>query len=258
MDNYFRRMDRQERLTHIIHLLQDLSLNSMEMKARFPGVSPRTIERDLEQLAQEGRIHQVSRERSRNPTWETSERAPTIEVRWMNGRTAAAVRLMEGCLSCILPNQVLQDLQPLFERAENTLKQAQNHEYATWTRKIHIWPTIKEKNTSSAAIVHLETIQEALLNNKTLQLTLVPSFSVAANRRIHPQGLVFSPEGMHLLATSHDDHHVMRINLNDIRDVQLENVQATTPATFDLDAIIQVTMQTDSGPCTLPMSSTES
>jgi len=104
----------------------------------------------------------------------------------------------------------------------------------------------------------LETIQEALLNNKTLQLTLVPSFSVAANRRIHPQGLVFSPEGMHLLATSHDDHHVMRINLNDIRDVQLENVQATTPATFDLDAIIQVTMQTDSGPCTLPMSSTES
>jgi hypothetical protein len=141
-------MDRQERLTHIIHLLQDLSLNSMEMKARFPGVSPRTIERDLEQLAQEGRIHQVRRDRSRNPTWETSERAPTIEVRWMNGRTAAAVKLMEGCLSCILPNQVLQDLQPLFERAESTLKQSQNREYAEWTRKIHIWPTIKEKNTS--------------------------------------------------------------------------------------------------------------
>ena len=106
-------MDRQERLTHIIHLLQDLSLNSMEMKARFPGVSPRTIERDLEQLAQEGRIHQVRRDRSRNPTWETSERAPTIEVRWMNGRTAAAVKLMEGCLS--EPPRVSRRLQPLRE-----------------------------------------------------------------------------------------------------------------------------------------------
>ncbi|MGB4344659.1 MAG: hypothetical protein WBJ03_13720 [Moraxellaceae bacterium] len=61
-------MDRQERLNHIIRILQDLSLNSMDLKARFPGVSPRTIERDLEQLAQEGRIHQVRHNRSRNPT----------------------------------------------------------------------------------------------------------------------------------------------------------------------------------------------
>lgn len=82
-------MDRQERLNHIIRLLQDLTLSSMDIKARFPGVTPRTIERDLEQLAQEGRIHQIRPDRSRNPTWETCERAPTIEVRWMNGRTAA-------------------------------------------------------------------------------------------------------------------------------------------------------------------------
>jgi hypothetical protein len=195
-------MDKQERLTHIVHLLQDLSLSSMEIKARFPGVTPRTIERDLEQLAQEGRIHQVRRNRSRNPIWETGERAPTIEVRWMNGRTAAAIKLVEGCLACILPSHVLQDLAPLFERADAALKQTHNREYASWIRKIHIWPAVKEKNSGNPAIARLGIIQEALLQNKTLQLAWAHPLPSSHGQRVHPQGLVFSREGVHLYATT--------------------------------------------------------
>lgn len=236
-------MDRQERLTHIIRLLQDLSLNSMEIKARFPGVSPRTIERDLEQLAQEGRIHQVRRDRSRNPTWETSERAPTIEVRWMNGRTAAAVKLMESCLSCILPNHVLQDLHPLFDRADHALKQAHNRDYATWMRKIKIWPTVKEKNNGNPAISHLGEIQEALLQNRTLQLAWGAQRPSPASRRVHPQGLVFSRDGIHLLATTNENQDAVRINLHEITHAQLEDSPVITPANFDLDAILHSPQQ---------------
>lgn len=235
-------MDRQERLTHIIRLLQDLSLNSMEIKARFPGVSPRTIERDLEQLAQEGRIHQVRRDRSRNPSWETSERAPTIEVRWMNGRTAAAIKLMEHCLACILPSHVLQDMNPLFERAESALKQAHNREYAAWMRKIRIWPAVKEKNNGNPAIAHLGEIQEALLQNKTLLLVLEQQ-PLSPGNRVHPQGLVFSRDGIHLLATADESHETMRINLHEIVHVKLEDRPAITPTTFDLDTIIQGQLQ---------------
>lgn len=233
-------MDRQERLTHIVRILQDLSLNSMEIKARFPGVSPRTIERHLEQLAQEGRIHQVRRDRSRNPTWETGERAPTIEVRWMNGRTAAAIKLMEGCLGCILPSHMLQDLHPLFERAETALKQAHNREYAAWMNKIRIWPIVRELNNGNPAIAHLGEIQEALLQKKALQLTLSHAPSSASSQRVHPQGLVFSRDGIHLFATTDDNHEAVRINLHDIAHAQLEDVPVVTPTAFDLDAILHM------------------
>ena len=229
-------MDRQERLTQIIRLLQDFSLNSMEIKARFPTVSPRTVERDLEQLALEGRIHQVRRDRSRNPTWETSERAPTIEVRWMNGRTAAAIKLLENCLGCVLPGQMLSDLHPLFERADMALKQAHNREYANWIRKIRIWPTVKEVNNGQPALEHLGTIQQALLEQKTLQLALARPESSVAPVRFHPQGLTFSRDGIHLFASTDYSHEPLRINLQDIRHAQLDSTPATPSATFNLDA----------------------
>lgn len=230
-------MDRQERLTHIIRLLQDLSLTSMEIKARFSGVSPRTIERDLEQLAQEGRIHQVRRDRSRNPSWETGERAPTIEVRWMNGRTAAAVKMMEGCLSCLLPPALLKDLHPLFLRADHALQQAHNREYAEWLRKIRIWPIVKEENDGRPAIDHLREIQEALLRNRAIALALKGGDMPHSPRRLHPQGLLFSREGIHLFVAENHDTEPLKISLHDIHDVRMLDEPAKTHETFEMDAI---------------------
>lgn len=229
-------MDRQERLTYIIRLLQDLSLNSMEIKARFPGVSPRTIERDLEQLSLEGRIHQVKRDRSRNPTWETSERAPTIEVRWMNGRTAAAVKLMETCLDCMLPTALFQDLQPLFIRAEQALKQAHNREYATWLSKIRIKPSIKEGNNAESASRHLGLLQEALLKNSAISITR--HNSPITLPVVHPQGLLFSREGVHLVAMKGEADVPFHISVHDIADITLLDHPSVSPDNFDLDGCL--------------------
>ncbi|HEX4938529.1 MAG TPA: WYL domain-containing protein, partial [Candidatus Kapabacteria bacterium] len=229
-------MDRQERLTYIIRLLQDMSLNSMEIKARFPGVSPRTIERDLEQLAQEGRIHQVRRDRSRNPTWETGERAPTIEVRWMNGRTAAAIKVMESCLATILPNTLLQDLRPLFSRADIALKQAHNREYANWLQKIRIRPSLKEDENADVTSRHLGIIQEALLKSQAIHVTERPDSMTAISRTIHPQGLLFSRSGAHLIATDDAAHDIpLQICIQDISEVELLDQPSNTPAGFNLD-----------------------
>lgn len=230
-------MDRQERLNHIIRILQDLSLNSMDLKARFPGVSSRTIERDLEQLAQEGRIHQVRRDRSRNPTWETCERAPTIEVRWMNGRTAAAIKLMENCLDCILPSALLDDMQPLFSRADNALKQAHNREYASWLGKIRIKPSIKEGKNAEAASKHLGLLQEALLNNSAISI-MRHSASQPMLPVVHPQGLLFSREGVHLVGIEEKGKLPFQLNIHDIADVCILDQPATSPANFDLDSCL--------------------
>jgi predicted DNA-binding transcriptional regulator YafY len=243
-------MDRQERLNHIIRLLQDLTLSSMDIKARFPGVTPRTIERDLEQLAQEGRIHQIRPDRSRNPTWETCERAPTIEVRWMNGRTAAAIKLMEQCLAFILPTYVLQDLHPLFDRAEAALKHTHNREYASWVHKIRIWPAVREKNDGNPMIANIGTLQEALLKGKTVHITRGLPASDASHERIHPQGLVFSRAGVHLLATTDLHQSTIQINLHDIIHVSVDEKPAITPSTFDLEELIQSPIDASPSPVT--------
>lgn len=239
-------MDRQERLTYIIRLLQDMSLNSMEIKARFPGVSPRTIERDLEQLAQEGRIHQVRRDRSRNPTWETGERAPTIEVRWMNGRTAAAIKVMESCLDCMLPSTLLQDLQPLFSRADTALKQAHNREYANWLQKIRIKPSLKDHDAETTS-KHLGIIQEALLKNLAILVTEHRDNTPRAHRTIHPQGLLFSRAGVHLVAIDETlQGSPLQICIHNIADVELLDQPASTPAGFNLDRWIESTRKEES------------
>lgn len=155
----------------------------------------------------------------------------------MNGRTAAAIKLMENCLDCILPSALLDDLQPLFNRADNALKQAHNREYASWLGKIRIKPSIKEGENADVASKHLGLLQEALLNNSAISIVRHnPSQSLLPI--VHPQGLLFSREGVHLVAIEEKEKLPFQLNIHDIADVRILNQAATSPANFDLDSCL--------------------
>lgn len=222
-------MDRRERLNLIIRLLQEQPRSSLDIKTRFARVSARTIERDIEQLALEGRIQPVSRERSRNPVWQTSESIPSIEVKWMSGRAAAAIKFMQGCVSTLLPPSFISDLQPLFLKAEHALRQAHNREYA---QALH-----GDGDDSGRAplppevISHLVTLKQAIHGQRRISLRYRPADTSAETRLegATPLGLLMDDRGINLLASHPSSATPLTISLPAIRGVEME-AGASTPS----------------------------
>lgn len=228
-------MERRERLNLIIRMLQEQPRSSLEIKARFPRVSARSIERDIEQLALEGRIQQVSQDRSRNPQWQTSEHIPAIEVRWMSGRAAAAIKLMQNCVSQVLPPAFAGDLQPLFLKADHALRQAHNKEYARELKAVML-PAEDSGGMALTAIDHLVTLRDAIKTRRQVTLDFLPDGEREARRLEHasPLGLLMDEKCIHLVAIHAGYPTPLKISLKSVAAVELHEIPAHIPAAFDL------------------------
>lgn len=228
-------MDRRERLNLIIRMLQEQPRSSLDIKARFPRVSARSIERDIEQLALEGRIEQVSQDRSRNPLWQTSEHIPAIEVKWMSGRAAAAVKLMQNCMSHLLPPAFAADLQPLFLKADHALRQAHNREYARELQTVAL-PDDSSDAVALDSIEHLVTLRDAIKHRRTVTLRLHRGGQQAEDRLegASPLGLLMDEKCINLVAAHSQYTTPLKISLRAISGVELHDTPSQVPAGFDL------------------------
>lgn len=223
-------MDRRERLNQIIRMLQESPRSSLDIKARFPRVSARTIERDIEQLALEGRIQPASQERSRNPLWEAREAIAAIEVKWMSGRAAAALKLMQGCVSTLLPDTFINDLQPLFLKAEHALRQAHNREYAEALQGNHP-ATGGQAPLPAETIRHLVSLKQAIQHEQPVSLRFLCERAGKETllAGATPVGLLMEAGSISLLA-SHDAHdEPLKINLQAIRGLELQGTPQSLP-----------------------------
>lgn len=216
-------MERRERLNQIIRMLQESPRSSLAIKARFPSISPRTLERDIEQLALEGRIQPASRDRSRNPVWEAREAIPAIEVKWMSGRAAAAIKLMQGCVSTLLPDTFVQDLQPLFLKADHALRQAHNREYAESLQDQA--GAEGHAPLSPDVIGHLVQLKQAIQRKQAVSLRFRGEADAGESQLsgASPLGLLLDDHGINLLAGHHDHAVPLRISLHAIRALELHD-----------------------------------
>lgn len=228
-------MDRRDRLNLIIRLLQEQPRSSLEIKARFPRVSARSVERDIEQLALEGRIEPASQDRSRNPLWQSSENIPAIEVKWMSGRAAAAVKLMQNCMAHLLPPAFAADLQPLFLKADHALRQAHNKEYARELQTVTL-PDDSGGAIALDAIEHLVALRDAIRQRRRVSLRLHRGEHLAEDRldQASPLGLLMDEQCINLVAAHGSYPTPLKISLRAIRGVELHDIPSEVPAAFDL------------------------
>lgn len=229
-------MERRERLNQIIRMVQESPRSSLDIKARFPSSSPRTIERDIEQLALEGRIQPASLDRSRNPVWQAREAIPAIEVKWMSGRAAAAIKLMQGCVSTLLPDSFVQDLQPLFLKADHALRQAHNREYAEALQgqggmEDHAPPM------SPDVISQLVQLKQAIQRKQAISLRFCrdPDAAEMHLTGVCPLGLFMDGHGFSLLAVPQDASAPLRISLHAIRSLELQDAPGVVPDSLTLE-----------------------
>ncbi|HEX5635909.1 MAG TPA: WYL domain-containing protein, partial [Gammaproteobacteria bacterium] len=84
---------------------------------------------------------------------------------------------------------------------------------------------------------HLGLLQEALLNNSAISI-MRHSTSPSMLAVVHPQGLLFSREGVHLVAIAEEGKLPFQLNIHDIADVRILDQPASSPANFDLDSCL--------------------
>lgn len=226
-------MERRDRLNQIIRMLQESPRASLAIKARFPRISPRTIERDIEQLALEGRIQPVSGDRSRNQVWQARESIPAIEVKWMSGRAASAIKLMQGCVSTLLPESFIDDLQPLFVKADHALRQAHNREYA---EALHVEGQAPAARLTPELIHHVVLLKQALQRQLATTVRYSQDSREQVLDRARPVGLLMDGSHIHLLITHDTQPAPLKIRLDAIRGVQLHDAPAPTGADLPFPA----------------------
>ncbi|AEB60489.1 helix-turn-helix transcriptional regulator [Ectopseudomonas mendocina] len=179
-------------------------------------VDLRTVQRDLQRLS--GPFSLIDEEEGGRKQWSHAKNAP-LDLRDMEPATALALYLAEGHLKNLLPQSVLDLLDPQFNKARNYLGELEQNHLGHWARSVRALPNGK---ALLPAAVDAEVWQEAstaLLERKQLRVTYLSRSKAETKVLIlHPAGLVSRHSTSYLIGSvdGYDDlrqfalHRILR------------------------------------------------
>jgi len=201
------------------------------------GVSKRTVERDLSELA------------CHFPLMCNDKSAP-YGWHWLPGEgpdlpglavaEALSLTLVEDLLRPLLPGAILESLEPRFRQAHKKLTAlAETNPKARWADKVRqVVPTLPLLPPKIADGI-LETVQEALLADVQLDAAYQrPDADEPQNLRLHPLGLVQRGPVTYLVATVFEYADVRIFAVHRIHEAKKVNEAARRPEGFSLDDYI--------------------
>ena len=166
---------------------------------KMPGVTKRTIERDLLHLEVLFPIAKAVDGRTNRWSWERGAR-PWMGA--MGADEAFAYFIAERVLSATLPASVLNPLQPHFELARRKLAGG-DRSTKTFRQKFFLanMNSFVSSRDVNAQVAH--SVSVALLENRPLKVRLRDATNAAAfDKGIYPRALVLSEHGLQLVATT--------------------------------------------------------
>ncbi|PTQ70306.1 YafY family protein [Pseudomonas sp. GV071] len=163
------------------------------------SVSLRTLQRDLENLSGPFTLDCDTREIPYR--WSFPRNAP-FDLAAMDTPTALALFLAENHLKSLLPQIVLDQLSPQFNRARNHLEGLHHNELAHWGRRVRAMPNGKVLLPAEIRPEVWREISTALLERRQLQVSYL-SRSKAEHKTftLHPGGLVSRHSVSYLIGT---------------------------------------------------------
>ncbi len=199
--------------------LQDLGITT----------SRRTIERDLQALS--SRFPLVSEEGSRPFGWcwakdANFEFAPRLSV-----PQGIALLLAKAHLRPLLPKNVLDDLQPLFDMAQRELSQGA---WKDWHRRTAVLSTSLTLLPPSTELAVLADVHEALARQR--QLTAMYRSKGDTEGRetlIHPLGLILKGQIHYLVCCLFDYFDVRQLAVHRMTHTRVSDAPSRTPPGFD-------------------------
>ena len=164
-------------------------------------VSKRTVERDLNALAAHFQV--IYNDRSMPYGWRWMEDA-VADLPALTLADALSLRLVEEQLAPLLPAALLASLQPRFRQARRKLDSlAGQHPGSRWPDKVRSVAPALPLQTPQLADGVLETVQEALLFDRQLEVSYRrPGENEPLALTLHPLALVQRGPVTYLVATA--------------------------------------------------------
>lgn len=199
-------------------------------------VDLRTVQRDLQRLS--GPFSLIDEEEGGRKQWSHAKNAP-LDLRDMEPATALALYLAEGHLKNLLPQSVLDLLDPQFNKARNYLGELEQNHLGHWARSVRALPNGKALLPAPVTPETWRAVSTALLEHRQLRVEYL-SRSKADTKPllIHPAGLISRHSTSYLIGNVDGYEDLRQFTLHRIRLAECLNEPARLRPDFEVDAYI--------------------
>ncbi|MEB2311438.1 MAG: WYL domain-containing protein [Sorangiineae bacterium] len=202
-------------------------------------IGRRSIQRDLERLA--ARFTTLRCDDSHKPyAWYWEADAPLVEIPGMGTPAAVTFTLIEAHLGATLPRSTLKSLEPHFERARQTLAQAETARIARWPKKVRVvsrGPPLRPPDVPARV---LDVVYDALISERRFKARYLKRGATSARELVvNPLGLIVREGTLTLVSTLFDYDDVLHLLLHRMRHVEPLDTPGRRPRGFDLDEHIR-------------------
>lgn len=201
------------------------------------STSKRTIERDLAELATLFGI--ICNDKGSPYGWYWMK-GVSAELPGLSLADAVSLQIVESLLRPLLPPALLEALEGRFQEARRKLKElAPDNQTARWADKVRYVPPSLPLQPPSIPPGVLETVQEALLEERQLSISYQrPGKPEATEQTLHPQALIQRGPITYLVATAFDYDDLRLYAVHRIKAASVGDLAARTAAGFSLDAYL--------------------
>ena len=200
-------------------------------------ISRRTIERDLHELS---RLFGIT----------CNDKSKPYGWYWMNGSgvnlpaltlaDALSLRVVEQQLRPLLPETMLDSLENRFKEASKKLSAEKDNKNADWLKKVRYKSINLQLLSPEIKKGVLETVQNALLDGKQLEVEYRrPSEENAYSTILHPLGLVQGGPTTYLIATVRDYKDTLLFAVHRILKAKKTSDGVIASMVFDIDKYIK-------------------
>ena len=199
-------------------------------------ISKRQIERDLNELSE---VFSLDINNENVPQRWKWLKGSSVDLPGMTITDALSMHLVEETLKKLLPISMYGGLEPRFRQAEKQLVElGKLNRKANWAKKIRtVLPTMPMIPPAIKPDV-LATVQEALLDDKQIEMQYVTRDGREGKYRLNPLAIVNRGEVSYLVASKLQDEKPQLYALHRIRNAENTYDAAKKPENFDIDEYI--------------------
>jgi len=201
-------------------------------------IDKRSLQRDLrDKLA--GRFPIICDDSQRPYRW-SLDRDAAHGLPALDTASALALHLAESHLNTLLPQSVLDQLNPHFRSARDYLDGMERNGLAHWARRVRTLPNGKALLPAPLQPTIWTQVCTALLERRQLRVDyLSRSKGDAKSLRIHPAGLVSRHSSSYLIGSANDYDDLRQFALHRIQSAEVLDAPAREHEGFDIDRYIE-------------------
>lgn len=199
-------------------------------------ISLRTIQRDLNQLAQR---FPIESSKTIPQGWRWRADAPIQSLPHMTSSQAVTFMMVEEHLKHLLPPSLVEEMNPWFDLARRSLSTQNN--VRQWINRVRIVPATQPLIPPLVDRQAQQAIYEGLLQDKQLECVYQGRFQNSEEKTyiLNPLALVQKGSIIYLVCTRHDKSDIQTFALHRFKSANVLNTRALHPVNFDIDEYIE-------------------